>query len=73
MVVWEIEMRRALASSIPNDSRIVHFPENHTDTGTARIPARRVIAGIDHVYVDMMTVVRIPRRNGNPIMLPWTQ
>ena len=57
MVVWEIEMRRALASSIPNDSGTVHFPKNHTDTGTARIPARRVIAGIDHVYVDMMTVV----------------
>ena len=73
MVVWEIKARRALANLVPDDSETVHFPENHTDIGTTRIPARRVSAGTVHVHADMTTVVRIPRRNGNPTMLPWTQ
>ena len=71
--MWEIEARRALASKIPDDSGTVHFPKNHIDTGTACIPARRVSAGTVHVHADMTTVVQIPRRNGNPTMLPWTQ
>ena len=73
MIVWEIEARRALASLVPNDSRTVHFPENHTDTGTACVLVRRISAGTVHVHVNMTTVVQIPQRNSNPTMLPWTQ
>ena len=73
MVVWEIEARRGLASPVHDDARIVPFPENHTDSGTVRTPERRVSGGTVHGRVDMTTVVLIPRRNGNPTMLPWTQ
>ena len=71
--MWEIKARRGLANSVPDDARIIHFPKNHTDTGTARTPESRVSAGTVHVRADMTTVVRIPRRNGSPTMLPWPQ
>ena len=71
--MWEIEAKRALAGPVPNDSRTVQFPENHTNTGTARVPERRVSAGTVHVRADMTTVVRIPRRNDSPTTLPWSQ
>ena len=69
--MWEIEARRALASPIPDDSGTGHFPENHTNTGTARVLERRVSAETVHVRADMTTVVQIPRRNGKPTMQPW--
>jgi len=71
MIVWEIEARRALASPVPDDSGTGHFLENHTNTGTARVPERHISAETIHIHADMTTVVRIPRRNGKPTMLPW--
>ena len=71
--MWEIEAKRALTSPVPDDSGTGHFPENHTNTGTAHVPKRRVSAGTVHIHADMTIVVRIPRRKGNPTMLPWTQ
>ena len=73
MVVWEIEARRGLANSVPDDSGTVHFPKNHTDVGTAHIPARRFSTRTVHICADMTIVVQMPWRNGSPIMLPWTQ
>ena len=73
MIVWEVEAKRALASPVPDNSGIGHFPENHIDTGIACILERRVSAETIHGHTDMTTVIRIPRRNGNPTMLPWTK
>ena len=72
MIAWEIEAKGALASPILDDSGNGHFPENHANTGTTRVPERRVRTRTVHVRVDMTTKVRIPRRNDEPTMLPWT-
>ena len=71
MIAWGIEAKRALASSVPVDFGIGHSPENHTDTGTTRVLERRISTRAVHVRVDMTTMVRIPRRNDEPTMLPW--
>ena len=73
MVVWEIEARRGPASQVPVNVGIVPFPEKHDNVGTAYTPESRISTGAVHVCTDMMTVVQIPRRNGSPTMLPWTQ
>ena len=66
MIVWEIEARRALASLVTNDSKTVHFPKNHTDTGTACVLVRRISAGTVHVRMDTMTEDRIRRGTATP-------
>ena len=73
MIVREIEVRRGPASPVPVNVEIVPFPEKHADAGTAYSPKSRVSIGTVHVHTDMMTVVRIPRRNDGLTMLPWTQ
>jgi len=59
MVAWEIEAKRALASSIPNDSRTGHSPKNHANARTTHTPERHVITGTVHVHVDTTTEARI--------------
>ena len=71
-VVWEIGTR-SLVSPILINAWIVPFLENHADTGTAHTSESLVNAETIHARADMPTVVRIPRRNDNPTMLPWTQ
>ena len=71
--MWEIETRRGPASPVPVNAEIVPFPENHANIGTAHTPESRDNTGTVRVRMDMPTVVHIPRRNGNPTMLPWTQ
>ena len=68
--MWEIKVRRDLASPVPVNAGIVPFPETHADIGTAHILESHV--NVETVRVDMPTVVRIPRRSGSPIMLLWT-
>ena len=72
MIAWEIEAKRALANSVPDDFGTGHFPENQADIGTTCILERRVSIGIVHACVDIKTEVRIPQRNSEPKMLPWT-
>ena len=73
MVAWEIEVRRDPANPILVNARIVPLPENHANAGTTHILESCVNAGTIHICVDMLTVVRIPWRNGSPIMLLWMQ
>ena len=70
MIAWGIKAKRALASPVPVDSRTGPSPENHTDIGTTRVLERRISIEIVHVFVDMTTMVRVPRRN-EPTMLLW--
>ena len=72
MIAWEIEAKRALASPVPVDSRTGPSPENHTDIGTTRVLERHVSTGTVHVCVVVTTMVRVPQKNGEPTMLPWT-
>ena len=73
MVVWEIKARRGPTSLVPVNARIVPFPENHVDTGTAHTPESCDNTEIVRIHANMPTVVQIPWRNGNPTMLPWMQ
>ena len=70
MIAWGIKAKRALASPVPVDSRTGPSPENHTDIGTTRVLERRISIETVHVFVDMTTMVRVPRRN-EPTMLLW--
>ena len=71
MIAWGIKVKRALASSVPVDSGIGRSPENHIDIGTTCVLERRISTRTVHVRMDMTTMVRIPRRNDEPTMLPW--
>ena len=73
MVVWEIEVRRGPASSVPVNAGIVPFPENHADARIAHILESCVNVKTVRIRVDMPTVVRIPWSNSSPTMLLWTQ
>ena len=70
--MWEIKVRRDLASPVPVNAGIVPFPETHADIGTAHILESHVNVETVRVRADMPTVVRIPRRSGSPTMLLWT-
>ena len=72
MIAWGIKAKRALASPVPVDSGTGLSPKNHTDIGTTRVLERHVSTGTVHVCVDVTTMVRVPRRNGEPTMLLWT-
>ena len=71
--MWEIEARKGPASLILVNAGIGPFPENHADVGTTHIPKSRVNAKTIRARANMLTVVRIPWRNGSPTMLQWTQ
>ena len=71
MIAWGIKVKRALASSVPVDSGIGRSPENHIDIGTTCVLERRISTRTVHIRMDMTTMVRIPRRNDEPTMLPW--
>ena len=72
MIAWEIKAKRALASSVPNNSRAGHSPENHADAGTTHTPERLVITRTVHIRTGMITEDQIHQRNSDPTMLPWT-
>ena len=71
MIAREIEVKRALANPVPNDSKTDHPLENHASAGITHTPERHVIAGTVHVCMDTTTEDRIRQRNGDPTMLPW--
>ena len=72
MIAWEIEAKKALANPVPVDSGTGRSPENHTDIGIVCVLEKRISIGTVHVRVDMTTMVRVPQKNGEPTMLPWT-
>ena len=58
--MWEIEVRRGPASSVPVNAGIVPFPENHAGARTAHILKSRVNTGTVRVRANMPTMVQIP-------------
>ena len=71
--MWEIEVRRGPASLVLVNAGIVPFPENHAGAGTAHILESCVNTRTVRIHADMLTMVRIPRRNNDPTMLLWMQ
>ena len=71
MVAWEIKVRRDPAGPVLIDARIVPFPKNHVDAGTAPILQSRINAELVHIHTDMPNKVQIPRRSGSLTTLLW--
>ena len=72
MIAKEIEAKKALANSVPNDSKTDHPLKNHACAGITYTPERHIIPGTVHVRMDTTIEDRIRQRNNDPTMLPWT-